>query len=196
MRLLICIFAFTLLTACSKKDPYLENPELAKTTLEKCHTDLRAAQKANDKAKISALTNDKDCAQAATAHAKHVNEGAIELLVLETPEVKKPASNTEPLRKGSTNPQDYLDMSFEEFYQWSKRCISSIVDRRTKQCEVVRSVTEQRYEVEIAKIREHYQGKTEELESFSKSVCIGEKAVDYLCEFSLKILQEHKQAKQ
>lgn len=200
------------LTACSPKPPYQDDPQLAKSTLEQCHADLAAAHKANDYDTIEALSDNDDCAAAAEAHAGHVRDGLIEAVrrkserpiteqdlarqkqmadksTIVTPaETKAP----EPLRQGSTDPQTYLDMEFDDYYLWSKRCISSVIDRKTEVCAVVRSVKDERYEVEINKLRKRFANKPEALERYSRSVCIGEDMVDYLCEFTLQIIREQK----
>ncbi|VUD67506.1 hypothetical protein TDB9533_03827 [Thalassocella blandensis] len=213
MRLgIILAIAGLAITACSQKNSYLEDPQLAKSTLEKCHTDLAAAHKVNDYDRIESLSENQECKAAAEAHAMHVREGKIDPVrrksdrpitqedldrqkqmadksTIVTPsETKAP----DPMRRGSTDPEYYMGLPFDEYYLWSKRCISSVVDRRSKECEVVRSLTDQRYEVEIDKLRKRFANKPEALERYSQSVCIGEDMVDYLCEFTLKLLKEHK----
>lgn len=197
------------LLACSPKNPYTDDPELAKATLLKCHEDLKSAQEAKDAQAIAEMSEKEECNLASQAHGAHIRDGKTtplnpQNLKKQRPEtgpkqapknsMPNPIKESEPLRKGSLDPQVYKDMEFEEYYLWSKRCISSIMDRRTKPCEIVRGMMDERYEVEIDKIRQRFKGKPEALEEYSRSKCVGENMVDYLCEFSLRVMNEQKQA--
>ncbi len=206
MRTNLMLLGFILLlTSCSSKtkNPYLDDPEIAKNKLETCHTELAAATQSQDTERVQAIADDEECRLASEAHQAHVSTGKISPLQPKQPNPARRMNNaTEPVTpnvepkvsplavSSSIDPEYYKAMPFEEYYLWSKRCLSSIVDRRTKKCEVVRSLMDDRYKVEIDKVRNRFAGKPEKLKEFSRSVCVGEETIDYLCEFSLQIMKE------
>ncbi len=210
-KILLCVAAILTLSACSDNDPFMESPETAKAKTQQCLDDLHAAIASRNEEKVNTLTNDPECAQASRAHAKHVNRSLIDPVIVPESDPRKLAENTQPATKVDSHHGTKIDaeaiatakaaqeakwaeelkqMEFRDYYQLSKKCLTSMIERKTAKCAVVRSLMNERYQAEVDAISAQYQGNA--LEAYSKKICTGENRDDAKCEIALRASEKIK----
>lgn len=204
-KIFLSVAAISILSGCTENtNPYMDSPENAKAKTQQCLDNLHAAIAERDEKKVTTLANEPSCTQASYAHAKHVNKSIIEPVVVPktdprqiTPETSSEKTDSQHGTKIDASAIDsakaeqqakWADelkkMDFRDYYQLSKKCLTSMVERKTVKCAVVRGIMEERYQAEIDIISQKYQG--DELEAYAKEVCTADTRDDAKCEMALR----------
>ncbi|WNO07652.1 hypothetical protein [Teredinibacter sp. KSP-S5-2] len=197
-RILLGLAIVVIATGCSENNnPYMDDIQAAKEKTQQCLDELHAAISARNEAEMNRLTNDEQCMLANKAHARHVNQSKISPAIPPSNDPRQPATDSNhgtqisPVEieaaKAKQNEEwekEFRAMEFRDYYQLSKKCLTSMIERKTPRCAVVRSLINERYEAEEKTLLAEYQDKS--LEEYAKAVCTGESRDDAKCEIALR----------
>lgn len=196
-KMLVIPIAIIFLAACSKYDKayYAANIDKAESKSRECNSAMEAAFVANNKEKITSLSEDVECKAAVEVFKKHKAELAKVERELKRKEKEQARLAAEKAFQEKYEQQlsSLKNLSYVDFVESTKDCVGSFSFKKSPICKAYQELKKDFDTKEIAVLKAKYSG--EKLEDFRQDQCQGVNYSKLYCALALQAAREQKQEK-